>query len=818
MRYGYFDDKEREYVIDRPDVPVSWTNYLGVKDLCTVISHNAGGYTFHKSTEDHRVTRFRPNGVPLDRPGHYVYLRDDETGEYWSLSWQPVGKDLNEARYTTRHGLSYSKFQCEYREIKAEQLMFIPVSDDVELWDVKIVNMGKKPRKLSIFSYAEFSFHHVEIDNQNLQMSLYASGSNYKDGIIEYDFFYEPWTYHFFAANFDPDSYDCVRDTFIGSYRTETNPAAVERGVCGNSTELGGNHCASLHKRLSLKPGEKVRLIFMLGVGSRKEKGYSAKKKYSEPANVDLAFNDLKKYWEDKTSIFQCRTPNRGFDTSINTWNLYQAETCVVWSRFASFIEVGGRKGLGYRDTSQDAMAVPHTNPSKVKERIVELLHGQVSAGYGLHLFDPEVFKPQGDKLPGVKLPTVVPTPSAESIIHGMEDVCSDDALWIIGTVCEYVKETGDAAFLDLVVPFADKGEGTVYEHLKRSLDFTTEQVGENGIALGLRADWNDCLNLGGGQSAMVSFMHYWALKYFVDAADYLGRKDDAAKYSKVAEKVREACERELWDGEWYARGVTRSGMKIGVKANEEGKIFLESNSWAVLSEAASPERGKKAMDSVHKHLASPYGIHLNWPTFTKPNDEIGYATRVYPGIKENGSIFSHPNPWAIIAECKLGRGELAMKLYDALLPYNQNDIIEIRQSEPYSYCQFIMGKDHTAYGRARHPWLTGSAGWNYTAATKYILGIRPSYNGLVIDPCIPPDWDGFEVTRKWRGATYHIRVSNPGKAEKGVCSVKLNGNVIEEPIPIQPAGSLNEIEVVMGNCKESSEQKKNPAKVLNKA
>ncbi len=799
MRYGYFDDEDREYVIERPDVPVSWTNYLGVRDLCTVISHNAGGYTFYKSTEHHRITRFRQNGIPLDRPGHYVYIRDDETGEYWSVSWQPVGKDLEKAKYVCRHGLSYSKFLCDYNGIEAEQLMFIPVNDDVELWDVRIKNKGNKPRKLSVFSYAEFSFHHIEIDNQNLQMSLYASGSNYKDGIIEYDFFYEPWTYHFFTSSFDPDSYDCVRDIFIGDYRTETNPAAVERGKCSNSTELGGNHCGALHKRFMLKSGEESRLVFMLGVGSRDEKGYACRKKYSDLKSVDSAFKELKEYWEHKTSVFQCKTPSQGMNTMINTWTLYQAETCVVWSRFASFIEVGGRVGLGYRDTSQDVMAVPHTNPGKVKERIRELLHGQVSRGYGLHLFDPDVFKPQEDRLPGVKLPTVVPSSGVESIIHGMEDVCSDDALWIVASVCEYVMETGEMEFFNEVIPYADKGKDTVYEHLKRSLDFTAEQTAKNGVCLGLRADWNDCLNLGGGQSAMVSFMHYWALRYFIDAAEVLGYENDVHKYSEMAERVRTSIERELWDGEWYARGVTRAGIRIGVKANKEGKIFLESNSWAGLSGAASPERARSAMDAVHKYLASPYGLHLNWPTYTEPNDDIGYVTRVYRGIKENGSIFSHPNPWAVIAECKLGRGNLAMKLYDALLPYNQNDMIEIRQSEPYSYCQFVMGKDHTAYGRARHPWLTGSGGWSYTAAAKYILGIRPAYEGLTIDPAIPSDWNGFEVVRRWRGATYYISVKNPDHVENGVRSILVNGVPADGMVPVQPAGSENRVEVVMG-------------------
>jgi N,N'-diacetylchitobiose phosphorylase len=798
MRYGFFDDDNREYVIDRPDVPVSWTNYIGVKDLCTVLSHNAGGYSFYKSAEHHRITRFRQNGVPLDRPGHYVYVRDDETGEYWSVSWQPVGKHLSKAKYECRHGLSYSRFRSDYQGIQAEQLIFIPLADDVELWDVKIRNSSNRPRTLSVFSYVEFSYHHIEIDNQNLQMSLYASGSNFADGIIEYDFFYEPWTYHYVAASFVPDSYDCLRDRFLGTYRTETNPIAVERGMCSNSSELGGNHCGSLHKRFTLGAGEDARFVFMLGVGDRAA-GRETRKKYSDFSAVDRAFSELKGYWKKKLDVLQCKTPNAGLDTMINTWTLLQAETCVVWSRFASFIEVGGRAGLGYRDTSQDVMAVPHTNPEKCKERMIELLHGQVSAGYGLHLFDPDVFKPKEDKLPGVKLPTVVPTASAADTIHGMEDVCSDDALWIIASVCEYVKETGDVAFFNTVIPFADKGEGTVYEHLKRSLDFSAKQVGQNGICLGLRADWNDCLNLGGGQSAMVSFMHFWALQEFIAAARFLGRMDDVQNYTAMAENVREACERELWDGEWYSRGVTRAGIKIGSKDNEEGKIFLESNSWAVLSGAASPERARSAMDAVHKYLASPFGIHLVWPTYTKPNDDIGYVTRVFRGIKENGAIFSHPNPWAMIAECKLGRGDLAMKLYDALLPYNQNDAIEIREAEPYSYCQFVMGKDHTAYGRARHPWLTGSAGWAYTAATHWILGVRPEYDSLVIDPCIPASWKEFEIVRLWRGARYHITVKNPDGVQKGVKSVTLNRQKASGLIPQQQPGSSNEIVMTMG-------------------
>ena len=799
MKYGYFDDENKEYVIERPNVPVSWTNYLGVKDLCTVISHNAGGYTFYKSTEHHRVTRFRPNGVPLDRPGHYVYIRDDETGEYWTISWQPVGKDINKAKYLVRHGLSYSKFQCNHQGIEAEQTLFIPIDDDVELWDVLIKNNSDKPRKLSVFTYLEFSFHHVEIDNQNFQMSLYASGSNYKDGIIEYDFFYEPWTYHFFTSNIEPDSYDCVRDKFIGNYRTETNPIGVENGKLQNSTELGGNHCGSLHKKIELNPGEETRIIFMLGVGSRDEAGYKIKEKYSDLGNVDKAFNQLKKYWEEKTSVMQVKTPHKGFNSMINIWTLYQAETTVVWSRFGSFVEVGGRVGIGYRDTSQDIMGVVHTNPTKTKQRIIELLKGHTSYGYGLHLFDPEVFEPKEDKLPGVKLPTVVPSQSAEDIVHGLEDVCADDAIWLVASVCEWIIENGETEFFDEVIPYANGGEATVYEHLKNILDFSADYVGQTGICQGFRADWNDCLNLGGGESSMVSFMHYWALEIFIESAKALNRIEDVEKYTEISKRVKQACENVLWDGEWYIRGFTKKGEKIGTNETEEGKIFLNAQTWAVLSGVASKERAISAMNAVDKYLFSKFGLHLLAPAYSEPNDDIGYVTRVYKGIKENGSIFSHPNPWAVIAECKLGRGNRAMKFYDAILPYNQNDIIEIREAEPYSYCQFIMGKDHTAHGRARHPWLTGTASWFYTAATKNILGIKPTYTGLVIDPCIPSEWEGFEVIRKWRGATYNIKVENPDGIEKGVKQILLNGKEVENTIPIMPSGTSNNVVVIMG-------------------
>ena len=796
MQYGHFDNEKREYVIDRVDLPVSWTNYLGVKDLCVVVNHTAGGYMFYQY---HRVTRFRGNAVPMDRPGHYVYLRDAKDGDYWSISWQPVGKPLDQAKYTCRHGMSYTTYECDYKGIKASQTLMVPMDDAVELWDVRLKNTMDKERRISVFSYCEFSFHHIMIDNQNFQMSLYCAGSSYDENIIEYDLFYEEFGYQYFTSNVTPDGFDCLRDSFLGAYRTEDNPIAVEHGTCSGSHELGNNHCGSLQKDLVLAPGEEVRLIFMLGEGNR-EAGKKIREKYSDMANVDAAYAQLKDYWENKFAQLQIKTPNEGMNTLINTWNLYQAEVNIMFSRFASFIEVGGRTGLGYRDTAQDAMTIPHSNPEKCRQRIVELLRGLTTKGYGLHLFSPEWFDPDAkkEKKKPFKSPTVIPTVNANDIVHGLEDACSDDALWLVPSIIEYIKETGDAGFADEAVTYADGGEGTVYEHMKRILDFSAEQVGATGICKGLRADWNDCLNLGGGESAMVSFLHYWAICHFLQLAEYLGRTEDVEKYQAMRERVGNVCNRELWDKEWFIRGITKNGKKIGTSEDAEGKVHLESNAWAVLSGAADVEKGKRAMDSVDKYLFTPYGILLNAPSYTVPDDDIGFVTRVYPGLKENGSIFSHPNPWAWAAECVLGRGDRAMKFYNALCPYYQNNMIEIRQSEPYSYCQFVVGRDHTAFGRARHPFMTGSGGWAYFSATRYMLGIRPDFEHLTIDPCIPADWKEFSAVRRWRGAEYDIHVENPDGVMKGVQELYLDGEKVER-IPVMAQGSRHDVRVVMG-------------------
>lgn len=418
-----------------------------------------------------------------------------------------------------------------------------------------------------------------------------------------------------------------------------------------------------------------------------------------------------------------------------------------------------------------------------------------MAVGYGLHLFDPAWFEPQ--KQQSFKSPTVVPTPEKSSMIHGIKDACADDALWLIPAIIEYVRETGETSFLDQVIPFADEGEATVWGHMTRALDFSYAQIGAHGITKGLRADWNDCLNLGGGESAMVAFLLIWATEHFLDAARFLHRDADVERYTRLKDDMTRRCQETLWDGTWFLRGFTGDGRAIGSHTAAEGKVHLESNAWAVVSGAATQTQGISCMDAVDAWLYTPYGLMLNAPAFTVPDDGVGFVTRVYPGVKENGSVFSHPNPWAWVAECRLGRGDRAMKFYDALLPENQNDICDVRLAEPYTYCQFIMGRDHAEHGRARHPFMTGSSGWAYYAATRYMLGIRPAFDHLTIDPCIPAAWDGFTATRQWRGAVYDIAVENPQHVEKGVAELYVDGARVAR-VPRFEEGT-HRVRVVMG-------------------
>ena len=836
MQYGHFDNKSREYVIDKIDLPTSWTNYLGVDDMCAVVNHTAGGYSFYKSPEHHRITRFRPNGVPMDYPGYYIYIRDNDSSDYWTVSYQPVGKNPKEAEYSTRFGMSYNVYQCDYSGIHATEKLCVPRRDPVLLIDTVVRNDSTKERHLSVFSYMEFSFHEISIDNQNFQMSLYCAGSSYDKGVIEEDLYYEKGGFSFLTSDFEPNDYDTIRDEFIGGYRTEKNPVAVENGHCSRTCKKGGNHCGVLKKDIVLKPGQEKRLVFIMGDGDRST-GIKYKDKYSKKGAVDRAYHELEEFWNERFNVMSVQTPSEAMNTMQNIWTLYQSEINVIFSRFASFIEVGGRTGLGFRDTSQDAMTIPHTEPGRCRDRILQLMKGLTSTGYGLHLFDPADF--DGSKKDIEPSPTIKGAADKTEVVHGIEGACSDDALWLIPAVTEYIKETGDTSILEIRLSYADTYfddpafSESVYEHMKRILDFTGRERGSDGICLGLRADWNDCLNLGGGESAMTTFLYYYALNAFLELLSYMADKNDNAdsltgnddaedaplmgkkikkdilKYTMIREEVREASERELFDetGNWYIRGITATGRKIGSAMDEEGRVHLESNSWAVLSGEAKGKRAEAAVLAMDKYLYTPYGLRLVTPCYTKVDDEIGFVTRVYPGLKENGSIFSHPNPWAWGAACKIGRGDIAMKFYDAICPCLQNDKIDIRKAEPYSTCQFVTGPDHSDYGEARHPFMTGSGGWSYYSAGHYILGIRPDFDGLIVDPCIDPEWKEYKVNRRWRGALYNISIENPNGVMSGVMTTTIDGQVFLEnnsinrgvKLPIFPEGEEHDITVIMG-------------------
>lgn len=807
MKYGYFDNEKREYVIEQVDLPASWTNYLGVNDLCAVVNHTAGGYIFYKSPEYHCITRFRANIVPLDRPGHYVYLKDNDCRDYWSISWQPVGKPLDRAEYRCVHGMSYTRYECRYHGISASQTLVIPLEDPVELWDVRIKNETDRERDISIYSYCEFAFQNMEMDHENYQKSMYTSGISYEDGIIEHDLRYEESGYQYFTSSVNPDGFDCLRDRFLGLYRTESNPIGVERGLV-NSCENGTNHCGALYKRITLMPWEEVRLVFMLGEGDR-ETGRQIRAKYTDVNQLNTVYEKLKAYWDEKFERLQIRTPNEGMNTMINTWTLYQAEMNMIFSRFASLEEVGRNNGLVYRDTAQDALTIPHSNPEKCRQRLEELMRGLVSGGYGKHIIWSEGLEPRA-AMSSFHSPSPFLADADRVRTPGIEEACSDDALWLVSAAAEYVKETGDFSFLGKEMEYADGGSGTVYEHLMRILDFSAGQTGENGICSALHTDWNDCLNLSGGESALVSFLHVWAIRNFLELAEFTEDREAVEKYTEQLRIEEEACGRELWDGDWYIRGITRDGRRIGTHEDREGKVHLEANTWAVFSGAAPYERGIRAMDSVEEYLYTPYGLLLNAPAYTQPDDGIGFVTRIYPGIRENSSVFSHPNPTAWAAESRLGRGDRAMQYYDALCPYYQNDMIEIREAEPYSYCQFAMGRDHTGYGRARHPFMTGCGGWAYFSATRYILGVRPQLDDLEIDPCVPGEWEQFEIQRIWRGVTYKIRVENPQHVMCGVKAVYFDGeertpewNKWDERrtahIPLADAQTEHTVRIIMG-------------------
>jgi len=791
MQYGYFDNSAREYVITRPDTPKSWINYLGSRLYGGIITQNAGGYSFYKSGGTGRILRMRFNGIPVDEPGRYLYLRDETSGNYWSASWQPVGKSLES--YRVRHGLGYSIFESDYKGIAASFTCFIPRGQAFEYWALTVRNTGTAPRRISVFSYAELSneWHHRQ-DLENLQYSQYIVQTTYRDGLIGRANNTPPtknWSF-FGLANAPVTSYDTDRDVFLGAYRTQANPIAVETGRCSNSLAVGDNSCSALHTSLELAPGASRDLIFILGVGAPEEpwndlpSGRDILKQYGSLDRLNAELESIRQEWAEALTSLQVRTPDPDLDSMVNVWHAYQTHMTFNWSRGVSLIEAGERDGLGYRDTVQDMLAVTHSIPAEVEKRLDLILTGQTAEGGGMPLVKPLTHRPGAEKTPTI------------------EQYRSDDTLWLPITVSNFVYETGNLAYLDKVLPFADHGEGTVYEHLKRALQFSIDHKGKHGLIQGLSADWNDCIKFGTtGESLFTTFLFYMGCQLVKALAEDRGDQKDVAWCEEQERQIKACIDASAWDGDWFIRGISVEGSKLGSHENAEGKVYLESNVWAVISGAASPTQAVGALKAVADHLATEHGVVLCDPPHTVPIPHIGLPLLVYPpSHKENGGIFCHSNSWAIVAECVLGHGEQAYKYYRSYLPARYNTIAESRQVEPYVYSQFTYGRYSPHFGQSRNPWLTGTASWTYIAVTQYLLGIKPAAKGLQINPCIPAAWDGFEVRRQYRGEWLTIRVDNTQHVNGGVKSITLNGETISgNIIPADRLKAENVVQVVLG-------------------
>ncbi len=799
MQYGYFDDERKEYVITRPDTPKSWSNYLGSTDYGAIITNNAGGYSFWKSGGMGRFMRMRFNSIPMDQPGRYIYLRDHDSGDYWSASWQPVGKPLDRFQSECRHGTGYTVISSKCQGITSEVCYFVPMGALFEVWKVRVRNESDRPRRLGAFTYVEYAATWNAIDDLlNIQYVQYTAQMKVVDGIIDHgtnvnippmphNFKEKDQGRHTFQAiaGAPVSSFDTDREAFLGPYRTYANPLAVERGCCRNTLCYGDNPCGSLQVDLVLHPGEESIFLVLVGIGSAEKEGREAQADFEDVRKVDVELARVRDYWHRRLEGFTARTPDPELDSTINTWGIYNALMTFAWSRAASLIYSGiDRDGLGYRDTVQDFLGVMQAIPEETRERLELMLTGQVSTGGAMPVLLPFSHRPGYEQPPDET------------------EYRSDDCLWLFNAVPAYVKETGNSAFYKKMLPYADEGEDTVLGHLKRAIQFSLERSGKHGLPCGLRADWNDCLRLGArGESVFVAMQLRLALDVYAEAAGELGEAGEAAWALDRRARLDRSIAQWAWDGEWFIRGFCEDGMKLGARECPEGQIFLNPQSWAVISGTANAEQAASAMKNVQMHLATEYGLALCDPPYTTSTDHnVVRAALMNPGLKENGGIFVHTQGWAVMAECILGHGDLAYRYLRSYLPAAYNTKAEIREIEPYVVCQSTHSKASPKHGASRIPWLSGSATWTYYAITQYLLGIRPEVEGLRIDPCIPASWQQFTATRRFRGKQLSIRVENPGGIQKGVKRVTVNGEAIEgNLIPVALMQSENSVEVTMG-------------------
>ncbi|MBN1953053.1 MAG: hypothetical protein JW801_17745 [Bacteroidales bacterium] len=777
MQYGYFDDARKEYVITRPDTPKSWSNYLGSTRYGAIITNNAGGYSFFHSSAQGRFLRLRFNAVPLDQPGRYLYFHDRESRDYWSGSWQPVGKPLDRYKSECRHGSAYTIISSEYSDISSETLYFVPMGKDFECWRVRVSNKSNKKRSLRAFTYVEFASNWNALDDMNnLQYTQYIIKTDFTDGIVDHgsnvfipaqpgNFEEKDQARHTFigVAGAEVSGFDSCREDFIGPYRTYSNPVVVEQGACKNSLTEGDNGCGTLQIDLDLEPGETREFTIILGIGEARKEGKAAIAEFTAPGKVEEAFVALRNYWHSRIEGLSARTPDPDFNSMINMWNPFNNLITYAWSRAASLVYSGERDGLGYRDTVQDMIGVLHNIPDEAGKRLELMITGQASTGGALPVVKPFAHTPGKEKAP------------QES------EYRSDDSLWLFNTVPAFVKETGDLEFYNKVLPYADQGEATVLGHLRRAIEFNLERSGTHGLPCGLAADWNDCLVLGQkGETVFVSMQLRYGLKTYIGICEMLGKPEEVRWASKELAGLDENIERHAWDGEWYLRAYRHDGLKFGSKENEEGSIYLNPQSWSILSGHARGERIAQVLEQVDKYLATDYGVALCDPPYEKTEHSVVKAPLFNKGMKENAAIFCHTQGWIVMAQTLAGNGDKAYQYYRNYLPSAFNERAEIRETEPYVYAQSTNSRYNMRYGSSRNPWLSGTTTWAYYAAAQYILGIQPDYGGLIIDPCIPAAWKGFTAERIFRGKKISIRVENPNGSQKGVKSLELNGEKLE--------------------------------------
>lgn len=782
MKYGYFDSETREYVIERPDTPSPWINYIGTRDYFGLVSNTGGGYSFYSDARLRRILRYRYNNIPTDEGGRYLFIRHGD-GDFWSPTWQPVRKPLDS--YVCRHGLGYTSIRSSRRGIGVAVTYFVPVDAPLEIWQVVLENSNPVEEELTVFSFVEFCLWDALDDETNFQRNLNIGEVEVDGSVIYHKTEYREKRDHFafFACSGEVAGYDTDREAFLGPYGSLSSPRAVIEGRATNSLACGwapvGSHCL----RIRLRPGAQERLVFLLGVagGPPGEKftagGLINKTQAKELISSYLGWDDadakrreLASYWDSLLANFQAKTPDADLLPVVNVWNQYQCITTFHLARSASYYESGISRGIGFRDGSQDTLGAVHQIPAQVKDRLRDLASIQFADGGAFHQYSP--LTKRGN--------------------HDIGSGFNDDPMWLVIATAQYLKETADWEVLSLPAPFADNPKPvSLEEHLRRCLSYTLANLGPHGLPLIGEADWNDCLNLNkatvhGGrvaESVLIAELFVYAASEMARIMRVTGRPGEAELYAESARKMASAINAHAWDGGWYIRAFDDHGRPIGSSANDEGRVFLETQPWAVMSGAAPRQRGLACMDAVWNLLATPHGIVLQQPAFTRYSEALGACTCYPPGVKENAGIFCHPNTWAIIAECILGRADRAFSYYSRLLPTTREKISEIHRAEPYVYAQMIAGPDSPRFGEAKNSWLTGTASWMFVVVSQWILGVRPDYDGLAIDPCVPPEWKRFSIRRVFRGHTYNIQVDNPDSVSRGVAWLEVDGRELE-PIP----------------------------------